>query len=265
LNSRRLSARVVPGRAGVRPDAMAHRRDASGGNRRRRLVAGLAFVAAIGLAAGVWVLTTSARFEIDKVESSRYRFTLKADLDDRLRGWLDQRLNIWTFDGDSLSREVESLTWVRRAEIVRKLPSTLQVNLWEWRPLLLLPDDVGGRALVRSGDLLPLPRHLPTPDLPVLVAVDGAAPLDAAEIVRILDLLDAIRETGLETETEVDFIIREQRGLAVLLAGNRRRLVVGREAFATRLLRYLGVADRLPADAEIDLRFARKVYTDEST
>ena len=265
MNSRRLSASVVPGRAGVRPSTMAHRRGAGGGDRRRWLVARLAVVAAIGLAAGVWMLTTSPRFEIDTVESSRYRFTRKAELDDRLRGWLDRHLNIWTFDGDSLTREIESLTWVRRAEIVRKLPSTLQVNLWEWRPLLLLPEDDGGRALVCSGDLLPLPRHLPAPDLPVLVADDGAAPLDAAEIARILDLLDAIRETGLETETEVDFIIREQRGFAVLLAGNQRRLVVGREEFAIRLMRYLGVADRLPADAEIDLRFARKVYTAEST
>lgn len=253
--------------AGAHSPGMARRRGAPADRRRRWLAALTAVLAAALLGAGAWWLLTSPRFEVAKVESSRYRFTRKAELDACLRGWLDRRINIWTFDAATLREEVEALTWIRRAEIERQLPSTLRVNVWEWRPLLLLAEDGDGpgRALVENGEVLPLPAHLPAPDLPLLVADDGAAELDVAETVRVLALLDAIRDTGLEAENEVDFVVRESRGLAVVLAGSGRRLVVGREGFAQRLQRYLGVTERLPDGAEIDLRFERQVYFDEST
>lgn len=263
----RPSAGPVPGRSGTRTVGMARRRRAAAGARRRWLAALVVTLAAAALGAGVWWLLTSPRFEVAKLESSRYRFTRKAELDACLRGWLERRMNIWTLDTAALRAEVVALTWIRRAEIERHLPSTLRVNVWEWRPLLLVADDGDGpgRAMVESGEVLPLPAHLPAPDLPLLVADTGAAPLDEAETMRVLSLLNAIRETGLETENEVDFIVREARGLAVVLAGGGRRLVVGREDFTRRLQRYLSVTGRLPDGAEIDLRFERQVYIDETT
>jgi len=89
-------------------------------------------------------------------------------------------------------------------------------------------------------------------------------PLDNDESARLLDLLAAMRETGLERVCEVDFILRERRGLAVVLAGDKGRLVVGGEDFAIRLQRYLDVAERVPSGAEVDLRFERQVYIEES-
>ncbi|MBU0743593.1 FtsQ-type POTRA domain-containing protein, partial [bacterium] len=248
---------------------LARRRRKRAGARRRWLPPLLTGLVTAVLAAVAWWTLTSPTFRIAKVETSRYRFTSKETLDRRLRGWLERDLNIWTLDGDSLTREIEALPWVRRVKIGRRLPSTLQVDIWEWRPLLLLTDGDGrphahGLALVQNGEALPLPDHLPPPDLPLLVDERDVAPRDAAESARLLDLLAAMRETGLEMACEVDFILRERRGLVVVLAGDRGRLVVGREDFATRLQRYLDVAERVPSGAEIDLRFERQVYIEES-
>jgi len=247
---------------------MARRR--SGRDGRRRWLAPLVSVlATAALATLAWWLLTSPTFRVAKAETSGYRFTSKAVVDGHLLAWLDRDLNIWTLDGDSLSRELEALPWVRRARIGRRLPATLRVDIWEWRPLLLLADGSGrgaepGLALVQNGEALPLPAHLPPPDLPLLIEESGAAPRDTMACARLLDLLAAIRETGLERASEVDFIRRGGRGLSVDLAGNRGRLVVGREDFAARLQRYLDVADRVPAGAVIDLRFERQVYIDET-
>lgn len=268
MKRRVTRADVLPGREGSQAGAMARRRRREG--RRRPWLAPLVSVlATAALATLAWWLLTSPTFRVAKVESSAYRFTSKTVVDGRLRDWLKRDLNIWTLDGDSLSRELEALPWVRRARIGRRLPATLQVDLWEWRPLLLLADGNGddaehGLALVQNGAALPLPAHLPPPDLPLLIDGAGAAPRDAAVCARLLDLLAAIRETGLERACDVDFIRRGGRGLSVVLAGNRGRLVVGREDFAARLRRYLDVADRVPAGAVIDLRFERQVYIDET-
>ena len=243
---------------------MARRRRRSGSARRRWIVGASALLLAAALGLGIRWLLTTPRFEVTRIESSRYRFTRKAELDACLRGWLDRRLNIWTFDAAALCAEVEALTWVRRAEVERHLPATLRVNVWEWRPLLRLAHatDGPGDALVESGERLPLPAHLPAPDLPLLMDAEGAGAFDAEPV---LALLEAVRETRLEAEAEVDFIVRDARGLSVVLAGSGRRLVVGREDFERRLQRYLGVTERLPEAAEIDLRFERQVYIDEST
>jgi len=268
VKRRVASTDVLPGREDGQAGAMARRRRREG--RRRPWLAPLVSVlATAALATLAWWLLTSPTFRVAKVESSAYRFTSKAVVDDHLRDWLERDLNIWTMDGDSLSRELEALPWVRRAKIGRRLPATLQVDLWEWRPLLLLADGNGddaqhGLALVHNGAALPLPGHLPPPDLPLLIDGVGAAPRDSVVCARLLGLLAAIRETGLERACDVDFIRRGGRGLSVVLAGDRGRLVVGREDFVVRLRRYLDVADRVPAGAVIDLRFERQVYIDET-
>jgi len=263
------TANVLPGRADGQTGPLARRRWKRAGSRRRWLPPLLAGLVTAVLVAGAWWMSTSPTFRVAKVETSRYRFTSKETLDRSLRGWLDRDLNIWTLDRDSLAREIEALPWVRRAKVGRRLPSTLQVDLWEWRPMLLLADGNGnphdhGQAMIQNGEALPLPGHLLPPDLPLLVSVRGMVPLDNDESARLLDLLAAMRETGLERVCEVDFILRERRGLAVVLAGDKGRLVVGGEDFAIRLQRYLDVAERVPSGAEVDLRFERQVYIEES-
>jgi len=267
VNRTSRSARVLPGRKGEAAAPLARRRRSRTGKRRwlSPLLAGLGTAA---LAAGVWWMLTAPVFRVAVVETSRYRFTDRDTLDGHLRDWLARDMNIWTLDGESLCREIEALPWVRRARIGRRLPATLKLDIWEWRPLLLLPDGEGGgvreRALVQNGATLPLPAHLPPPDLPLLVDEAGASVRDADTAERLLGLLAAVGETGLETACEVDFILREPRGLVVVLAGNRGRLLVGREDFAVRLQRYLDVSDRVPSGAELDLRFERQVYIEES-
>ena len=50
----------------------------------------------------------------------------------------------------------------------------------------------------------------------------------------LLSLLRAIGETGLETLHEVDFIVSEEPGFAVVLADGGCRLLVGRDGFSSR-------------------------------
>jgi cell division protein FtsQ len=231
---------------------------------RRLLVRGaiaLAIVVAVGGGA-LWLLT-APKFAVARVETDRYRFSDRAELEWRLRWALGR--NIWRFDTGAFTDSLRTLPWVRDAAVTRLLPASLHVRLLEWRPLVVVAGAGDRDVLVENGRRLRLPDLLPPLDLPLLVdrvgdAGRGLAPRDAAVLC---ELVEAVRSTGLETAHPVDFVLRDERGLSLVLAGEGGRLILGREGFAARLTRYLGVRDSIPDSSIVDLRFQRQVTVEK--
>lgn len=240
---------------GGRPLATRRRPRRSPWLRALRLTACLLMVAG-AVWTGRWLLTADL-FAIDEVRTAPYRFSDRAAVETELRTALGS--NIWTVDTAALGDGLEALPWIRRAVVRRRLPAGLKVTLAEWRPIALVSASGGGEPgmLLENGDVLPRPTHLPAPDLPVLVddRGDRAGGLGPRETGLVLNLAAAIAETGIEKVCPVDFLLIGPNGMSVVLQQGRGRLVLGRDAFARRLRRYLAVSDRVGDGRVVDLRF----------
>lgn len=253
----------APGRPPRAASGMARRR-ARRRDTRRLLLRGAAAlgVAAVVFGGALWLLTSS-RFAVARVETDRYRFSDRAELEWRLRWALGR--NIWRFDTAAFTDSLRLLPWVRDAEVTRLLPSTLHVRLQEWRPQVVVAGGGDRDVLIENGRRLRLPDLLPPLDLPLLVDRVGDRrrnlPPRDAEMLR--ELVEAVRGTGLETAHPVDFVLRDERGLSLVLAGEGGRLILGREGFAARLTRYLGVRDSIPDSCIVDLRFQGQVSVEK--
>ncbi len=227
-----------------------------------------AVVVVLGLIfAGGYYTTKSEYFEVVRVESGSYRFTIREDLDGMLSGCLGR--NIWTLSEDQVAGRLAALPWVRDLKVLKRLPGTIEVDFREWRPLLAL-DSAGknGQTLVmvEDGRVLEFPAHLPLAALPVLVGVSctrdslqGPLRLDPKWSDGVLSLLDAMAATGLETAGAVDFLVARPEGFAIVLQAGQGRLLVGREDFADRLARYMAAREHLEPGLQMDLRFRDRI------
>ncbi len=228
-------------------------------------------VLALATWAVVW-LRTAETFSIVRVETGSYRFTSESDLESILGGFLDR--NIWTLSNQEMEEAMSVLPWVRDLRLRRRLPDIIEVDFREWRPLLevagagnALP---GGEkfswVLVEDGRVLPFPDHLVLAGLPVLmgadcVSIEEADPLGLtlAESDLVLDLLRAMSESGLESVSPVDFVVVRPEGFAIVLQNDLGSLLVGRQEFSDRLMRYMEAHDHLEPGLIVDLRFKDRV------
>lgn len=247
------------------PDAVFAVRRAAPPRRRlpwRRVLAGASLV--VVLAAAGWWLAGSGAFAVARVGTGDYRFTDEQALRRALTTLLGR--NLWALGQDEVRQSLAALPWVREAHVQRRLPDSVDIELIEWRPLLVVaepgaPPDAPPLVLVEDGRVLPFPPHLPAPDLPVLTGVvverqaQGPARLPTALAPSVLELVDALESSGLEAATTVDFVVSGPDGYGVILRGREATLLVGREAFADRLARYLTARAHVDSNLIIDLRF----------
>lgn len=228
----------------------------------RRVLAGAAIVVALGGAG--WWLAGSGAFAVARVGTGDYRFTDERALRRALTTLLGR--NLWALGQGDVRQALAELPWVREAHVQRRLPDSVDIELIEWRPLLVVaepgaPPDAPVLVLVEDGRVLPFPRHLPDPDLPVLTGVvverqaSGPARLPPALAPSVLELVDALESSGLEAATTVDFVVSGPDGYGVVLRGREATLLVGREGFADRLARYLTARAHVDSNLVIDLRF----------
>lgn len=228
----------------------------------RRVLVGTAIVVALG--AGGWWLAGSGTFAVARVGTGDYRFTDERALRRALTTLLGR--NLWVLSQGEVRQELAALPWVREAHVQRRLPDAVDIELIEWRPLLVVaepgaPSDAPALVLVEDGRVLPFPPHLPAPDLPVLTGVvverqaQGPARLPPALAPSVLELVDALESSGLEAATTVDFVVSGPDGYGVILRGREATLLVGREGFADRLARYLTARAHVDSNLVIDLRF----------
>jgi POTRA domain, FtsQ-type len=226
------------------------------------------WVVALGLVGSGFFYTLQADyFDVVRVESGAYRYTVQKDLDHLLEGYLGE--NIWTLSESQVAENLATLPWVKDLLVFKHLPGTIQVDFREWRPLLVLePNNVDDptRVMVEDGRILEFPDHLPLAALPVLVGVpcqidtlSGQLRLDPEWAGDVLSLLDAMASTGLETDGPVDFLVARSEGFAIVLQEGRGQLLVGREDFSERLARYMAARGHLESGLQMDLRFRDKI------
>ena len=230
---------------------------------------GLGLLTAALLAAAGWWLLTAELFAVTRVETGAYRFTGEAQLEQALHGLLGR--NIWRVRQEDAAAVLARLPWIDQLRLARRLPGTLSLEFTEWRPLLAVEpadprrNDPELLVLVGDGRVLAFPAQLPAPGLPVLVGVKaprdslGTRRLAAAQLPQVLELLEAIESTGLETAVPVDFLVARAEGFAIVLQDGRGLLLVGREEFADRLQRYMVGREHLEPGLEVDLRFRDKI------
>jgi hypothetical protein len=235
----------------------------------RRLVvlrASLAGVTVLALGAAAWWLLTSPTFAVARVESGPYRYTDEDDLRAAFVRCLGR--NIWTLAAADVRQNCAGLPWVRDLVVHRQLPGTVTVAFQEWRPILAVPAASAGgapRLLLENGRVLDQPVHLDPPGLPLLIDAplaehpDGGWMLLDPDASCVLALADALAATGFEAAAPVDFVLCRPEGFQVVLQSNQGRLQVGRERFRERFERFLLTRGKVPAGAQVDLRFRDRV------
>lgn len=228
----------------------------------RRLLVATVAVAALG--AGGWWLAGSGAFAVSRVGTGDYRFTDEGAMRRALTPLIGR--NLWALGPGEVKQALARLPWVREVHVQRRLPGAVDIEVVEWRPLLVVaepgaPAGAPTLVLVEDGRVLPFPPRLPAPDLPVLTGVvversaGGPARLPAESVPQVLELVEAMESSGLEAATTVDFVVSGPDGYGVVLRGREATLLVGREGFADRLSRYLTARAHVDSNLVVDLRF----------
>ena len=189
---------------------------------------------------------------------------------------------LWT-DLDVWRRRLLSSPWVRDAALRRSLPSTVDVMVWERRPI--------GIARINGGDLylvddrgviidqygsqyaafdLPIidgltmmtpgvePKSGSVPD----AASDSAANERRAELAA--RLMTALKAKPQVAKRVSQINVADLHNASVILSGDPAVLYVGEDQFLPRLQSYLDLAsalrERVPDIDSVDLRFDDRIY-----
>lgn len=178
--------------------------------------------------------------------------------------------NILTLDLRRWQDQLIASPWVGRAALRRVLPSTIEIDVVERRPIALARLDRGLYLVDDEGVIIDEygPQYAEF-DLPVVDGLaagrDGAAPaIDAARIAlaaRVLGELAAHPELG-QRVSQID--VQDERDAVVLLDGDAALIHLGTERFIERIRSYLELApalrERVPRIDYVDLRFDERVY-----
>lgn len=232
------------------------------GRRWRRWAVAAVVLAALGT--GGWWVTQSGVFAVTRLGTGAYRFTDQRALKSALTPLLGR--NLWALTAGDVRAALAPLPWVHEVYVQRRLPGSVDIELIEWRPLLVVAETGAPKGapilvLVEDGRVLPFPARLPAPELPVLTGVlversaNGPAHLPAALAVPVLELVAAMESSGLEAVSPVDFVVAGKQGFSIVLQKDATTLLVGREGFADRLGRFLTARDHVAEGVEVDLRF----------
>ena len=165
-------------------------------------------------------------------------------------------------DIDSLAVALADLPRVRRIDISRRLPGTLECRVSEaagvalWLEGSFVEIDAGGLALERFGDAAPdLPIIRPSPTL----GPDSLRPLALAA-------LDALRRADFDIAREVSEMTADSTGIVYYRNDSPTRVRMGWENFGARTRCYRDVFAEIAADTfpgELDLRYRDQVVARE--
>jgi cell division protein FtsQ len=191
-----------------------------------RFLAGLAIVA--GVATGVAMsvhryAVTSARFALRQIDV-KGGHRIGPEQAERLAG-LSLGTNLFAVDTQAAERKLLENPWIRSARAVRKLPSTLLIELSE-RDAVAIASIVDGLYVV-SGDGEPFKRLEPSDpvDLPIVTGISptGLARDRSRELERLeqgLEVLRQYRRLKLERTYPAQEVHLEPGGGIRLIVGN---------------------------------------------
>jgi len=213
-----------------------------------------------------WLLT-SPRFAVSQVEIRGPTWLREEDV--RAVAGIAPGQNLFTLDGEAITRQLERLPRVKRAQVIRSLPNRVTLLIEERHPFALAVSagrlywvDEAGRVLG------PEPRAV-APALPVITGLareeraDGS-PSSAEQIQSAVALLRTILRTGSPLAarlSEID-VGRGDDG-PVLYTEDGIEVRLGSEWLEERLGRLEGVLAQLQSQQEpveaVDLRFRDQV------
>lgn len=155
-------------------------------------------------------------------------------------------------DLEVLTRRVRDLPGIADADVDRRLPGTLEVEVLEEAPVALAPGKAGLTMVAADGGLLPFDPVRSAPDLPVAFEADSA-------LAGLLARLHA----GDRALFEMIGAARRRQDHIVLEVGGRRILVMP-DASAEEIHAVMAVAQELArigrTYAELDGRFRGSVF-----
>ena len=175
---------------------------------------------------------------------------------------------IWA-DLNGWRRRLLSSPWVRDAALRRSLPSTVEVLVWERRPIgigridgeMYLIDDTG--SIIddygpQYADIdLPIIDGLPAP-------IDGGTMTDSSRAELAARVLAEVTSKPEIARRVSQIDVRDLHNVSVILSGDTAVIQIGEQQFLSRLQSYLELApalrERVASIEYVDLRFDGRVY-----
>jgi cell division protein FtsQ len=182
--SSRASGRVVT------DPRITRRRQAVARLRRRRLVAQMTCVVALG--ALVWLVFGSTLLTLRRVQVVGARHTGPEDI--AAAANLSGDENLLLLSTGEVARDAARLPWVARATVDRKLPGTIRVAIEERSPAVVVTSDAGRWLVGPRGHVLARARGTALPVLADsgLGRLRPGRRLEVPEVVAALDVLRAL-------------------------------------------------------------------------
>ncbi len=189
-----------------------------------------------------WPLSTlRVNSELERVDAEVLRDTV---LPHARRGFFAVKLQ-------EAQDAVESLPWVERAEVRKRWPDVLEVQVVEHRPFARWGDD---RLLSERGSLFPLPEGMDVRAFPQLDGPDS----QVQEVTALYNEAAALfAQLGYRVET----LKMDRRGSWSLVLDNGTEVVVGRTDARLRLARFARMLPQLLARQPLPLQRADLRYT----
>lgn len=230
----------------------------------------LVLAAVLGYAAyrGVVLIAASSTLQISHMTVRGQERMSKGEVLALVEGLRGQ--NILAVDLDDWQKKLLSSPWVESATIRRVLPSSVEINVHERRPLGI--GRLGTELYLIDGKGVIVDEYGPAYadiDLPI---IDGlaAAPRDGGSIIdsaraefaaRVIGALSA-RPEMLKRVSQID--VADLHDAVVILDEDAAMLRLGDREFVTRLQQYLDLApalrERLQDIDYVDLRFDERLY-----
>lgn len=252
----------------AQPSAVRRRRGPSAWMRLARL----AVVVLLGVGGGWWAGWSgwqSGRFDVREITVRGNRHVATGELLEVLAPLRGMRL--LQVDLDAARARVTSSPWIADARVSRVLPSTLDVEVVERRPLgvgrlgdRLVLVDASGLVIDEFG-----PQYADV-DLPIIDGLDAAAAgprgghlRGARAALASLVLTSLVQHPDLLARvSQID--VADPGNAVVTLDGDPARLFLGQRDFAARVAAYFELAPALRSTVSVpdyvDLRYGARVY-----
>jgi cell division protein FtsQ len=146
---------------------------------------------------------------------------------------------------------VEKLPWVERAEVRKRWPDVIEIEVVEHKPFARWGDD---RLLSEHGRLFPVPKGLSSETLPLLGGPDS-------QVKEVVALYNESRELFAPVGFKVDSLVMDRRGSWSLALSNGTQVVLGRTDARPRLGRFARMLPQLLARNALPLQRADLRYT----
>lgn len=146
---------------------------------------------------------------------------------------------------------LEQLPWVEKAEVRKRWPDTLEIDIVEHRPFARWGE---GKLLSEEGKLFATPRNLDASALPQLGGPESQVP----EVVALYnDSTQLFGAMGMQVRT----LVMDARGSWSLQLSNGTQVIVGRADARPRLSRFARLLPQLIRNPEQPLERADLRYT----